>query len=48
VSTAPAIVRDAERQWKLLHRELVTASDAAAIIGADPRRGEVAVWKGTK
>jgi putative phage-type endonuclease len=42
--SAPAIVHDAERQWKILHREMVTASDAGAIIGVDPRRGELAVW----
>lgn len=42
--TAPAIVHDEREQWLMLRRELVTASDCAAILGADPRRGALAVY----
>ncbi len=44
MSAAPAIVHDEEQQWLLEGREIVTASEAAAIIGADERRGALAVW----
>ena len=41
---SPAIVHSARDQWLLERRELVTASDCAAIIGEDPRRGPLAVY----
>jgi putative phage-type endonuclease len=41
---APAIVQTEREQWLARRRELVTASDAAAILGADPRRGPLAVY----
>lgn len=41
---APAILPDARARWLARRRELVTASDVAAIIGTDERRGELAVW----
>lgn len=37
MSAAPAIVHDARTQWLLRRRELVTASDAAAILGFSER-----------
>lgn len=43
-AAAPAIVHDARGQWLLARRELVTASDVAALIGEDPRRGPLAVY----
>lgn len=39
-----AIVHSERQQWLAARRELITASDAAAIIGADERRGPFAVW----
>ncbi len=39
-----ATLIDARAQWLAQRRELITAADAAAIIGADPRRGPLAVW----
>ncbi len=42
--SAPAIVRNPREQWLQARRELVTASDVAAIIGEDPRRGALAVY----
>jgi predicted phage-related endonuclease len=44
VSAAPAIVHDARSQWLLARREIIGASDVAAIIGEDPRRGPLAVY----
>lgn len=44
MSQAPAIGHDARAQWLARRRELVTASDAAAILGADPRRGALQVY----
>lgn len=41
---APAIVHTAREQWLARRRELVTASDVAAILGVDPRRGPMAVY----
>jgi putative phage-type endonuclease len=41
---APAIVHSPREQWLLARRELITASDCAAIIGEDPRRGALAVY----
>jgi len=38
VDGAPAIVHSAREQWLLRRRSLVTASDAAAILGLDPNR----------
>lgn len=35
---------DARADWLARRRELVTASDAAAILGADPRRGPLAIY----
>jgi putative phage-type endonuclease len=43
VSSAPAIV-DPRAAWLARRREIVTASDVAAILGEDPRRGALAVW----
>lgn len=41
--SAPAIIGSAREQWPLRRRELITASDCAAILGLDERRkaGEV-------
>jgi putative phage-type endonuclease len=44
VSGAPAILPDPRERWLARRRELITASDAAAILGADPRRGPLAVY----
>lgn len=44
MSAAPAIVPDSEEQWRAIRRELVTASDAAAILGADTHRGPLSVY----
>lgn len=44
MNTGPAILLDARARWLQARRELITASDAAAIIGEDPRRGPLAVW----
>ncbi len=42
--TSPAIVHSTREQWKLRRRGYVTASDCAAVAGADERRGPLAVW----
>jgi putative phage-type endonuclease len=42
--SAPAIVHTAREQWLARRRDLVTASDIAAILGVDPRRGPLAVY----
>jgi putative phage-type endonuclease len=42
--SAPAIVHSPREQWLQERRRLVTASDCAAIIGEDPRRGPLAVY----
>lgn len=42
-AAAPAIL-DPERAWKAERRRIVTASEVAAILGEDPRRGAFAVW----
>ncbi len=42
--SAPAFVHSPREQWLQARRELVTASDVAAIIGEDPRRGALAVY----
>lgn len=41
---APAIVHSAREQWLLRRRELVTASDAAAILGLDHYRSPLSVY----
>lgn len=38
------ILPDARSRWLAARRELVTASDVAAILGEDPRRGPLAVY----
>lgn len=40
----PAVLASAEERWLAARRQLVTASDAAAILGEDPRRGALAVY----
>lgn len=40
----PTIVGDARQQWLAERRSKITASDAAAILGRDPRRGPLSVW----
>jgi putative phage-type endonuclease len=42
--SAPAIVQNPRLQWLAARRELITASDVAAVIGEDPRRGALAVY----
>ena len=42
--SAPAIVHSPRDQWLARRRELITASDVAAILGEDQRRGPLAVW----
>lgn len=44
MSQAPAIVRPEREQWLARRRELITASDCAAILGVDPRRGPLEVY----
>jgi putative phage-type endonuclease len=44
MSGAPAIVLSPRDRWLAERRTLITASDVAAIIGEDPRRGPLAVW----
>jgi putative phage-type endonuclease len=44
MNATPAIVRSPRDRWLLARRELITASDVAAIIGEDPRRGPLAVY----
>ena len=41
---APAILPGSLQQWRAARRELITASDAAAILGVDPHRGPLAVY----
>jgi putative phage-type endonuclease len=41
---APSILPSPRDRWLRTRRELVTASDCAAIIGEDPRRGPLAVY----
>ena len=41
---APAILPDNRTRWLAARREHVTASDVAAILGEDPRRGSLAVY----
>jgi putative phage-type endonuclease len=42
--TGPAIIHSDREQWLARRRELITASDVAAILGEDPRRGPLAVY----
>jgi putative phage-type endonuclease len=44
VSTAPAIVHSAREQWLMRRHEHVGASELAAIVDADPRRGWLSVY----
>ena len=41
---APAILPDKRTRWLAARRSVVTASDCAAILGEDPRRGALAVY----
>ncbi len=41
---SPAIVHGKREQWLAQRRDYVTASDVAAILGEDPRRGALAVY----
>jgi len=43
-AASSAIVRSPRDAWLARRRALVTASDAAAILGVDPRRGPLAVY----
>lgn len=40
----PTVLGDARARWLARRRELITASDVAAILGEDPRRGPLAVY----
>lgn len=40
----PTVLGDARARWLTRRRELITASDVAAILGHDPRRGAFQVW----
>ncbi len=42
--SAPAILPDKRTRWLAARRSVVTASDCAAILGEDPRRGPLAVY----
>ena len=44
MAEAPAIIRTPREAWLAERRELVTASDAAAILGEDPRRSALSVY----
>ena len=44
MSAAPAIVHTEREQWLLRRRSMLTASDVAAVLGVDPRRGPLAVY----
>jgi len=44
MSTAPAIVLSPRDRWLAERRTLLTASDCAAVLGADPHRGPLAVY----
>lgn len=44
VAGAPTVLGDPRARWLAARRELVTASDVAAILGHDPRRGAFKVW----
>jgi putative phage-type endonuclease len=44
VVNAPAIIRPEREAWLTARRELLTASDVAAVLGVDPRRGPLAVY----
>lgn len=44
MNASPAIVRSPREAWLAARRELITASDVAAILGEDPRRGPLAVY----
>ena len=39
-----AIIHDKREQWLAARRECLTASDVAAVLGEDPRRGPLAVY----
>jgi putative phage-type endonuclease len=43
MSHAPAII-DARKAWLARRKELLTASECAAVLGQDPRRGPLAVY----
>jgi putative phage-type endonuclease len=40
----PTLLGDARERWLARRRELITASDVAAILGEDPRRGPLVVY----
>lgn len=42
--SSPAVQLDARERWLAARRELLTASDCAAVLGVDPRRGPLAVY----
>lgn len=44
MNAAPAIVHTPREQWLLRRRSMLTASDVAAVLGFDPRRGPLAVY----
>ncbi len=44
MSNAPAVLPSKRDRWLAARREFVTASDVAAILGEDPRRGPLAVY----
>lgn len=44
MSGAPALVHDARTQWLMRRKESIGASEVAAILGVDPRRGPLAVY----
>ncbi len=44
MSGAPAIALSPRDRWLQAHREILTASRGAAVLGEDPRRGPFAVW----
>ena len=42
-TVSAAIIHDKREQWLAARRECLTASDVAAVLGEDPRRGPLAV-----
>lgn len=40
----PTVLGDPRERWLARRRDLITASDVAAILGEDPRRGALTVW----
>src|SRR5687767_8539180 len=44
MADAPAVLPSARERWLAERRELLTASDVAAVLGVDPRRSPLSVY----